>query len=347
MVDLVTGATGFIGSHLAQRLLRDGHHVRVLCRPGSEHRLPADVAGEAEIVHGDLRDRASLQAATRGAARLFHCAGHVLDWGTPSDFVSINVRGTQWLLEAAREARVERVVHFSSIAVFGTPSPPRFDDSSPYGTSRDLYSRTKIESERIARAYGDTGLSVTILRPAVVYGARGRWFEEPLAMIERGRMFLVGGGAGTCHPCYIENLLDATLLAAADPRAIGQSFIVSDDDSVSFRTYFDAIASIAGRPPVRRSIPLFVARAIAGVLELWARALRSRNRPLLTHTALDMLTTTSAMSIQKIKTELGFVPRYDFAGAVRELRSRYMEKSKATFTDAEPPLERAARKASL
>lgn len=336
MIDLVTGATGFIGSHLAQRLLRDGRNVRVLCRAGSEPRLPPDVAARAEIARGDLRDRASLVAAVTGATRVFHCAAHVLDWGAEAEFVDMNVRGTQWLLEAARDAGVRRVVHYSSIAVFGTPSPARFDDGSPYGTGRDLYTRTKIEGERVAFRFAELGLALTVLRPAVVYGPRGRWLEEPLAMIEKGKLFLLGGGAGTCHPCYIENLVDASVLAAEHGGAAGAAFIVGDDDPISFRTYFDGIAAIAGRPPVRRSVPLPAARAVAGVLELGARVVGARGRPLLTHTALDMVTTTSVMSMDKIRRELGFQPRYRFATAVEELRAR-RSASRAAVSPPPPP----------
>jgi nucleoside-diphosphate-sugar epimerase len=323
MTDLVTGATGFIGSHLAQRLLREGREVRVLCRAGSEPRLPRDVATGAHVVTGDLRDQASLVAATYGVRRVFHCAGQVLDWGTEKDFVEANVRGTRWLLEAAGMAGASRIVHFSSIAVFGTPSPPRFDDRSPHAASRDPYSRTKVEGERVAAELASKGLPVTILRPAVVYGPRGRWLEEPLARIEEGRMFLVGGGAGTCHPCYIENLLDATLLAVEDPRAIGEAFIVGDDDPISFRTYFDGLATIAGHRAVHRSIPLPAARVIAVACELAARVTRSKARPLLTRAALDMLTARSEMSMEKIKATLDFRPRHDFASAVEELGARY------------------------
>ncbi|HVY46273.1 MAG TPA: NAD-dependent epimerase/dehydratase family protein, partial [Minicystis sp.] len=137
-MDLVTGATGFIGSHLAERLLRTGRRVRVLSRPGSEARLTPPLARGAEIVPGDLGDAASLAAAVRGVTRLFHCAGHVSDWGEDEAFVAANVRGTEALYAAARAAGVARVVHFSSIAVFGTPSPPRFGDDSPVAAkSRD------------------------------------------------------------------------------------------------------------------------------------------------------------------------------------------------------------------
>jgi nucleoside-diphosphate-sugar epimerase len=259
----------------------------------------------------------------RGATRVFHCAGHVLDWGTDRELEELDVRGTQWLFEAAsRAVDVKRVVHFSSIAVFGTPLPPRFDDRSPYGKSHDAYSRTKVLGEKIARAFAEDGLQVTILRPSLVYGARGKWLEEPLAMLEKGRLFLVGGGAGTCHPCYIENLLDATLLAADHPRAIGRSYIVGDDDPITFRQYFDGVAAIAGHDPARTSVPVPVARAVAGVLELAARITRSRTRPMLTQTAIDMFTTKSVMSMDAIERELGFHPRYDFAAAVDELRDQ-------------------------
>ena len=337
MIDLVTGATGFIGGHLAERLLRQGREVRVLCRPGSEAKLPAAVAAHAQIARGDLRDEASLASAVVGVARVFHCAGHVSDWGAPDEFMAANVRGTEALYRAARAANVARAVHFSSIAVFGTPSPSSFDDTSPVAAaSRDEYSNTKARGEAVAREAFAVGLPVTILRPAVVYGPRGTWLEEPLAMIRRGQMFLLGGGTGTCHPCYIENLLDATLLAAEHPRAPGEAFIVGDGESISFRDYFDAVASIAGRDPIRRSIALPVARTMASTFEAMARLRRATTRPLLTHTAIDMVTTRSEMSIQKIREELGFQPRYSFARAVEELGALYREG--APLTQSRTPL---------
>ncbi|WP_394838740.1 NAD-dependent epimerase/dehydratase family protein [Pendulispora rubella] len=320
MIDLVTGATGFIGGYLAERLLRHGRQVRVLCRPGSETKLTAAVAKDAQIARGDLRDEDSLTAAVAGAARVFHCAGHVSDWGTPDEFAATNVRGTEALYRAAHAAGVERVVHFSSIAAFGTPSPKYFDDATPLdGLARDGYSLTKASGEAVAHRAAEAGLPVTILRPAVVYGLRGTWLEEPLSMIQQGKMFLLGGGSGTCHPCYIENLIDATLLAAEHPAALGEAFIVGDGESISFRDYFNAVAAIAGRGPVRRSIPLPVARTMASSFEAMARFRRTATRPLLTHTAIDMVTTQSEMSIRKIREQLGWTPRYSFSSAMEEL----------------------------
>ena len=320
-MNLVTGATGFIGTHLVQRLVRDGEPTRVLCRPGSEPKLPPL---PVEIAHGDLRDRDSLVRAASGVTRIFHCGGRVSDWGAHDTFDAINVRGTQWLLEAAAVHRVRRFVHVSSIAAFGTPSPRYFDDDTPVVASKDGYSHSKALGEQLALAFHrDRGVPVTIVRPAVVYGPSGTWLEQPLSMIERDKLFLLGGGKGTCHPCYVENLVDAMVLAAEHPAAIGEAFIVSDGESVSFREYFDAVASIAGRPPIRRSIPYPVAVGVAAALELSARARRSQQRPLLTRTAIAMVTTRSEMSATKITRVLGYRPRYTFPAAIDHLRAWY------------------------
>jgi nucleoside-diphosphate-sugar epimerase len=323
--DLVTGATGFIGRHLAARLVREGRKVRLLCRAESVSKLAPDLASQVEVTLGDLRDARSLAQAVDGVARVFHCAGQVSDWGAERDFVDGNVRGTAWLLEQAEKAGASRFVHMSSIAVFGTPSPPYFDDDSPYGAGTDPYTRTKIAGEQLALA---ASLPTVVLRPAVVYGPDGTWLEYPLRMIESGKMFLLGGGEGTCHPCYVENLVDAALLVANDGRAIGKAYIVADDDPVTFREYFNALARIAGKDEVRRSIPLPAARAVAALLETVARATRASRRPLLTRTAIRMVTTRSRMSIRRIREDLGYEPRYRFREAIDELTAWYRERSR-------------------
>jgi 2-alkyl-3-oxoalkanoate reductase len=331
-IDLVTGATGFIGRHMVLRLLARGRRVRALCRTGSEAKLPEDARARIELAFGDLTDRASLERAAAGASRVFHCAGEVLDWGPVDRFRDVNVRGTLWLLECARDAKVERFVHLSSFVVFGVPSPPVLDDASPYGQGSDPYTMTKTEGEKAVFAFhAETGLPVSVLRPTVVYGVGSTWLEEPMRMMKKGAFFLIGGGEGTCHPCYIENLLDAALLVAEHPRAVGHGYLVTDDDPISFRDYFAALASLSGASDPRRSIPVPVARAAAAGFEAVARVVKAKGRPLLTQTAIDLVTTKGRVSIQKIRDELGFVPRYRFRQAIEELRAGRTRR-------AQPPL---------
>jgi nucleoside-diphosphate-sugar epimerase len=337
-IALITGATGFIGSHIAARLLKEGHQVRVLCRKESVKKLLPELAASAQIALGDLKDRASLDRAVQGATHIYHCAGQVADWGSDLEFNAANVQGTEWLLESASRHGIERFVHLSSIAVFGVPSPESFSDESPYGPGLDPYSRTKIEGEKLVLnaykgAYQNKNLPVAVLRPAVVYGPRSTWLEEPLRMIQKGKMFLLDRGNGSCHPCYIENLLDAAILVSEHPAAVGQAYIVGDDDPISFARYFQGVASLADQGPIKRSIPLAIARAMATTFETTARLTRSNSRPLLTHTAIDMVCTRSKMSMNKIRRELGFRPRYRFDEAIQELRSVYSPSNLPKFSE--------------
>lgn len=323
--DLLTGATGFIGSHLSERLLRQGRKLRVLCRSSSLSKLLPEIRTQAEVVVGDLTERQSLEQAVSGVDRIFHCAGFVSDWGDPHRFESTNVRGTEWLLEAAQRTGVNRFVHLSSIAVFGVPAPREINDESAYQTSNDQFSRTKIESERIVlRFHAVHGMPVVVLRPGVVYGMRGAWLEEPLSMIRAGKMFLIAQGEGTCHPCYVENLVDAMVLAGNHPNAIGQSFIVGDGESLSFKEYFNHLARLAETAEIERSIPLWAARTLASSCELVASALRSETRPLLTHTAIDMLIPKSRISTRKIEAILGFKPRFSVSAAMQDVSRRLL-----------------------
>lgn len=330
--ELVTGATGFIGRHLSEHLLREGRKVKLFCRPESEHKLLPHSKESAEIVVGDLRDQDSIDKAMHGVERVYHCAGHVLDWGPQDTFYATNVQGTQWLLEAAVEQKVKRFIHLSSIAVFGVPSPTYFDDKSPYNPGKDFYSRSKIEGEALAFQYHrDHGLPVVVLRPSVVYGPGSGWVEEPLRLIRQNKMFLISGGKGTCHPCYIDNLINAMLLASEHPNAIGQGYIVGDNNSITFEEFFNHLAKIVGAKPVKKSIPLPLARIMASLFESTHKRLKLGARPFLTHTAINMLTTHSTLCMGKIRRELNFEPEFSVEEGMDQLK-RWIENANASTT---------------
>ena len=326
-MDLITGATGFIGRHLTERLIGAGHPLRLFCRPESIRKLPPLPEESVEIFRGDLCERDYVEQALQGVERVFHCAGHVLDWGSKGKFDATNVQGTQWLLEAAGTQRVKRFVHLSSIAVFGIPSPAYFDDDTPHNPGRDHYSRTKAESEVLAfREFRENGLPVVVLRPSVVYGPYSGWVEEPIRMIRENRMFLIGGGSGSCHPCHIDNLIDAMLLASEHPNAVGRGFNVSDGQSTTFKDYFGQLARIVGSKPLARSIPVPVARFIASILETAHKVIRLEGRPLLTHSAIDLIATRSVMASDGIRKELGFEPKVSLEEGM-DLLKQWLETS--------------------
>ena len=177
-MNLVTGATGLLGSHITQKLRAAGEPVRVLVRPSSDTSV-LDQWGVEKAV-GDITDRESLDAAMKGVTRLYHAAARVGDWGPWQSFVSITIEGTRNLLDAARKASLQRFLHISSISAYGHPDGEGLvlDESAPLG--QDLhrwsyYSRAKAEAERLAWEYHRRGdVPLTVVKPSWLYGERDR-----------------------------------------------------------------------------------------------------------------------------------------------------------------------------
>jgi len=259
---LLTGATGFIGSHIARRLAGEkGVKVRALVRAPERAR---DLTGLGiTIAQGDLADPGSLERALPGCTMVIHAAAQVSSVPDRAVFERANVEGTRNLLRAATKAAVSRFVHLSSIAVFGLAPAGEITDDSPRGRCGDPYCDTKFEAEEEVRRAQREGLPATILRPSAVYGpGSAHWSVIPLKRIKKGKMFLFDKGRGLLNYVYIANLVDAVLLAAEDDRALGEAFIVNDG-AVPWRDYAFALARMAGKKTVP-SIPLWAGK-------LWAR----------------------------------------------------------------------------
>ncbi|HEY6905809.1 MAG TPA: NAD-dependent epimerase/dehydratase family protein [Candidatus Acidoferrales bacterium] len=244
----VTGGTGFIGGALVDRLLRDGAFVRVLARPSP--RADALAKRGAEIIQGDLSSAQALDGAVRGAEVVFHAAAMVEGYGSREDFTEANLGGTQQVFEACIRQGVPHVVHLSSIAVYGLAKEgERIDEFTPVDGSpekRDFYAQSKIKADEYATAIGlKTRLAVTILRPGVVYGP-GRRLPVALLGFQTGRTNVVFGKRRLRFPVtYVDNLVDAIMLAA---KAVGglRRYIVIDDDNLTLGQYHAIRAQIDG-----------------------------------------------------------------------------------------------------
>jgi nucleoside-diphosphate-sugar epimerase len=319
---LLTGATGFIGGHVARRLLAQKDVVvRALARnPAKAEHL--EKLG-AEVVKGHLGDFAALERAAGGCSIVIHAAAQVSSVPARETFVESNVEGTERLLRAASEAGVERFVHISSIAAFGLPLSGETDDGSPRATCGDPYCDTKyLAEEAVFRGGAERHLPVVILRPSSVYGPGStHWSVIPLKRVKKGKMFLVDGGRGTLNYVYIENLVDAILLAAEHQRAPGQAFIVNDG-ATTWRDFFGAYARMAGKDGIP-SFPLWFARLWVHWRNLLAalRGETSRVPP----NALAFLVGTPIYRQTHIEQKLGHRSRVNLQEGLRRTEAWFRE----------------------
>ena len=319
---LATGTTGFIGGHVARRLVEEKRAmVRALVRN------PSKAAGLAalgvELAEGDLADFASVERAVRGCSVVIHAAAQVASVPERGTFEQSNVAGTENLLRAAAAAGVSRFVHLSSIAVFGFRVSGEITDASLRSHSGDPYSDTKLDSEEVVwRFMRENRLPCVILRPSAVYGPGStHWSVIPLKRIKKGKMFLVAGGRGTLNYVYVDNLVDTLLLAAEDDQALGQAFIVNDGVS-TWREFFGAYARMAGRDGLP-SLPLWAAK-------LWVHyrnavaALRDESTRVPSN-ALGFLTGNAVFRQAHLETKLGHRARVSLEEGLRLTEAWFRE----------------------
>jgi dihydroflavonol-4-reductase len=262
----VTGGTGFIGGAVVRHLLDAGHEVRALVRPGADTRqldgLPV------ERVTGDLADDQTLRKAVADREWVFHVAALYSYWGHRwDDFYQTNVEGTRRLLEAARLAKVERVVYTSSVAALGfhrDHTPATEEAPSTLEDRIGPYQRSKFLAEQVAHEYARHGLPVVIVNPSTPVGV-GDHKPTPTGQIIvdflKGRMFgYVNTGLNIVG---VENVAAGHLLAAERGR-IGERYILGGEN-LTLRQILDLLAEISGRPHVRLRIPHAIALAWAHV----------------------------------------------------------------------------------
>ena len=305
---LVTGASGFIGGRLAERLAtEEGLRVRAMVRNAKRAERLRNLP--LEIVIADLLDLPSLREAVDGCNLVFHCAALVRETGDRDEFFRINVKGTENILKVSSDTGVKKFIHFSSVAVCGMNPPDRTDETTPYQPCGNLYCDTKIAAEKaVWAAHQEARLPVVVIRPANVYGPNSNpWTIRPIKLVNSGQMMLVNGGTGICNYVYIDNLLDATLAATKRDESVGQVYLISDGIAVMWKKFFGYYAQMAGKPKIR-SVPQWLAKAIALNMEITSKL--TGKPPKITREAVGFLTRQARFSIEKARRELGYQPRF-------------------------------------
>ncbi len=311
-MNLVTGGTGLLGSHIVEQLRRRNLPVRVLVRRGADRSWLATQG--VEFVEGDVTDRASLDAACRGVEVVYHSAARVGDWGPWDEFQRITIDGTRNMLDAAAAARARRFVHISSISCYGYHTAEGTVDETfelGYKLYRwAYYSKSKIEAERLVWAAHQAGrIEVTVIRPAWIYGPRDRTTIARLVeMLRAGRAKILGAGDNRLNVVYAGNIAEAAITAAAMPQASGEAFNCSNDGEITQQQYFDLLAAALGAPPVRRRVPYRLAYFAGFVLECIGHLLRSRKPPFITRYAVWLMGRRSFFSAEKARRVLNWQP---------------------------------------
>lgn len=262
---LLTGPTGFIGSHLAEELLKKGYQVTCLVRNNSNLKWIEGL--DVTLCRGDCLDKSSLGKAVSGAELVFHIAGLTKASGE-ADFFSANVNGTENLIEAVVSEcpSVKRFVYLSSLAAVGPSRNGSLvnEDTEPRPVS--AYGRSKLEAERVVMKYS-SDLPVSIIRPPAVYGPRDRDFYLLYKMLQRG--VFPYWGESFYSLVYVEDLIKGIMAAAQSPAAEGKTYFISDDSPASNLDIARVIADALGTRPIRLRLPKFVVPAIAGIGKLF------------------------------------------------------------------------------
>ena len=312
-MNLVTGATGLLGSHLCEQLRKRGESVRALVRKSSDTTFLKSLG--VELVYGDITDRQSLTPAMQGVDIVYHAAARVGDWGPWQEFVDITIRGTENMLDAATKAGVKRFLHISSISAYGHPDGAGLvlDETAPLGqclTKWSYYSRAKVEAEKLVWAAHQKGeLAITVCRPSWLYGPRDRASMPRLIhAIAAGQGKLLGDGSNRLNLTYAGNEAEGCILAANHPQAVGEAYNLSNDGVITLAEYFGKIAASIGAKPVTRKVPYKLAYNVAFLMELFGHMVGQKKPPLVTRYSVWLMGRRCFFSSEKARTQLNWQP---------------------------------------
>lgn len=312
---VITGGTGFIGSRLALEALAAGDRVTALGQantPAEADNIRRLEGAGVRVVNASVTDPTALAGELRGAEIVFHLAAAQHEMNVPDrHFEEVNVGGTRNVLEAALAAGVRRVVHGSTIGVYG-PAEDVVDEDTPCRPD-NIYGKTKLEGERLALSY-TARLPVVVARIPEVYGPGDRRLLKLFRAVRRRRFIRIGGGRNLHHPMYVDDLTGGLRRLAEHPAAAGRVLLLAGKDVVSTDEMVDAIAAAVGVPPPRLRVPLAPLMAAATVLELGLRPFKIQ--PPLHRRRMDFFRKSFSLRADRA-AELGVRPRVAFRDGAR------------------------------
>jgi nucleoside-diphosphate-sugar epimerase len=322
---LVTGGTGFIGSHLAEQGRRLGAEVVVLGLTGRpEERANAELLrGQGvEVASGSITDAELCRRAVRGATHVFHLAVAMREGAKSDEFFQwVNLDGTRRLLEASVEEGVHRFVYCSTIGIYGHRAPGITREGSPLAPG-NIYERTKVAAEQMVREFGaQRALPYTILRPADVYGPRDQRLLKLFKGVSAGRFPFFGSGSGRRHMIYVDDVVSGFFRACERDRALGESFILAGPKACTLRDLVAEVQAATGSRRYGFRLPLKPMLGVAAVVEDVSRILGLD--PPIYRRRMDFFWSDSEFDITHARQGLDWMPRVDLPEGIRRTLDDY------------------------
>jgi len=316
----ITGATGFIGGNLVEKLTKKGWRVSALVRKTS--RVSMLKKKSIKLVLGDIRDPAGFRDKLKGIDLVINCAAALPHHKLPDkQYWLTNVNGVENLLSNCIQSKVKKVIHLSTVGIYGETNKQGLSEKSKVKVN-DVYSKTKLEGEKIVRDYTSKGLKTVIIRPTIAYGPGDTRpvFFKLFRLIGKGRFVPIGKGDNYLHTIYVENLIDAILLAASKNLSSGEDFIIGDATCPKVKDIIGTIYHLYGKQKPRFYLPRSFALTAARFFDLLAN--RGLPTPLTTK-SVKFITAEKRFKINKAKKLLGYNSKVSLAGGMRKTFNWY------------------------
>lgn len=321
---LITGATGFLGGVLTERLINRGIETRVLVR--NSNRLSDFIKNKSEIFEGDIVKASDVDKAVNGVEKVFHIAAVYRTAGiTDQVYKDVHVNGTENLLNASLKFKVKHFIHCSTIGVHGHIENPPADENYKFNPG-DIYQITKLEGEKKSlEFYKTTGLPVTVIRPAAIYGPGDTRLLKLFRIASKNPKIILGGGKIFYHLAYVEDLADAFILASENEKSIGETFIIANNEIPTLNELVLKISKIIKRPGKIIHLPVKPFQ-IAGTLCEKVCIPLGINPPIYRR-RVDFFTKSRSFDISKAKGILGYSPKVNLEEGLKRTAEWYIKEN--------------------
>jgi nucleoside-diphosphate-sugar epimerase len=318
----ITGATGFLGSHLTERLLKEGYDVHILARDIEKTRKFEGRV--SKIVIGDIADGTAMSDLVRRTDFVIHLVSNFRTASGPSaSYQQINVNGTKAVLDAAMASGVKRFIHCATIGVHGNVKSTPADEQSPYAPG-DLYQKTKLEAQQyVESAIDKSDTEIVIIRPCSMYGPGDMRMLKMFRMLAKKTFLMIGPCRENFHAVYIDDIVDGFMLAMKTPDISGETFIIGGDHYLPLKDYIKVVADAEGAPMPWLKFPYWLFYYAAVVTESICVPLRIE--PPLHRRRVRFYKNNRAFTIQKARDMLGYSPNVSLEEGMKRTIAWYRE----------------------